>query len=468
MKINIPIHIFLILSFSFTVSAQDCLPKGITFSTQKQIDNFSTNYPDCTKIKGDVRIEERNPKSINNLNGLFQITSIEGNLKVSVNTDLTSLKGLNNLTSIGGQLGIWGNTSLENLSDLENLNTINGHLTISKNTSLINLSGLNNLTFIGGLLRIKENDSLTNLDGLNNLTSIEKDLWVGNNNNLKDLTGLENVTTIKANLLISLNKSLVNVDGLNNLTTIGGSMKIWENPSLTSLSGLDNVTSIKGNTNVYDNASLTNQKKLEKLSLVSEQKLESVSVKKNIKPNKKMKQPAYDDATWEFGAEVGFASMKLKKNMSSKNGFLGDSRKQTVKRSNRRGFRAMATAKYNINGQVHIIGGIGITHAEGTGNRDTNETDFGLFSSSVTTTTDETVSQKYTLIQIPLYFRWHLFGKHRPYSNDSNIFFDLGASFIAPFTDESYFEKSKKISNSSTKSLEFRTNLNSISVAAFF
>ncbi len=32
--------------------AQPCLPEGITFTTQAQIDNFQINYPGCTEIEG--------------------------------------------------------------------------------------------------------------------------------------------------------------------------------------------------------------------------------------------------------------------------------------------------------------------------------------------------------------------------------------------------------------------------------
>ena len=34
------------------VFSQGCLPEGITFTTQEQIDNFQTNYPGCTEIEG--------------------------------------------------------------------------------------------------------------------------------------------------------------------------------------------------------------------------------------------------------------------------------------------------------------------------------------------------------------------------------------------------------------------------------
>jgi len=39
-----------------SVHAQPCLPNGITFTTQGQIDSFPINYPGCTEIGGDVVI----------------------------------------------------------------------------------------------------------------------------------------------------------------------------------------------------------------------------------------------------------------------------------------------------------------------------------------------------------------------------------------------------------------------------
>ena len=45
--------------------AQGCLPEGITFTTQEQIDSFAINYPGCTEIEGFVDI---NGNNITNLN----------------------------------------------------------------------------------------------------------------------------------------------------------------------------------------------------------------------------------------------------------------------------------------------------------------------------------------------------------------------------------------------------------------
>ena len=86
--------------------AQPCLPEGITFSTQTEIDNFQINYPSCTEIEGNVTIKG---DDITNLNGLDVLTAIGGNLAIgdlfpNVNPLLEDLEGLENVTLIGGIL----------------------------------------------------------------------------------------------------------------------------------------------------------------------------------------------------------------------------------------------------------------------------------------------------------------------------------------------------------------------------
>ena len=44
------------LFISTIVISQSCLPEGIEFTTQEQIDNFQTDYPGCIEIEGDVTI----------------------------------------------------------------------------------------------------------------------------------------------------------------------------------------------------------------------------------------------------------------------------------------------------------------------------------------------------------------------------------------------------------------------------
>ncbi len=73
-----------------------CFPNGITFSIQAQIDNFQSNYPNCTEIEGDVEISGNN---ILSLDGLLVLTSIGGFLNIHDNPNLTSLSGLDSISA---------------------------------------------------------------------------------------------------------------------------------------------------------------------------------------------------------------------------------------------------------------------------------------------------------------------------------------------------------------------------------
>ena len=93
----------------YSCPSSSCLPEGITFTTQEQIDNFQTNYPGCNEIEGNVTI---NGIDISNLNGLNVVTSIGGSLLIFGNDILINLSGLNSLNIIGGGLRIHGNAAL--------------------------------------------------------------------------------------------------------------------------------------------------------------------------------------------------------------------------------------------------------------------------------------------------------------------------------------------------------------------
>jgi hypothetical protein len=174
--------------------AQSCLPSGIEFTTQAQIDSFQINYPNCTQVEGKVDI-----------------------WLLGQNSDITNLNGLSVLTSIGGRLIIRYNDSLPSLAGLANLTTT-GQLLIHHNNSLTSLSGLANLTSIGGWsLEISSNALMTSL------------------------TGLEGLTSISGNLTIDYNGSLTTLTGLQNVKSIGGMLDIEGNTVLTSLAGLDSI-----------------------------------------------------------------------------------------------------------------------------------------------------------------------------------------------------------------------------------
>ena len=222
--------------------AQGCLPQGIMFTTQAQIDSFQIDYPNCRHIEGNVEIGYIGYSTdITNLNGLSVLTSIGGRLIIRYNDFLTSLNGLANLTTIIGELMIHHNNALTSLSGLANLTSIGGLLDISGGNSALNsLTGLEGLTSIPGNLTIQYNVSLTNLTGLHNVTSIGGMLDIESNDSLTSLTGLEGMTSIAGDLGIYNNSTLTSLTGLNNLTSIRGVWIIW-NYALSSLTGLDNI-----------------------------------------------------------------------------------------------------------------------------------------------------------------------------------------------------------------------------------
>ena len=262
----------------FAAFSQSCLPEGITFTTQEQIDNFQSDYPGCTEIEGDVGILGVN---ISNLEALHVLSNIGGDLWILNTEALTSLTGLNNIISIGGYLLIQCNIGLVNLSGLESLSSIGGSFEMSLNPALTDIVGLNNLSAIGrelfifgnntlvslnGLgkltfvtnLWIRDNDFLTNLTGLNNLTSIEETLTIRYNDALINLTGLENLTSVGSSVFIQYNDALANMTSLENLSFVGEDIWIGDNSTLTSLAGLENIeANTIGNLIIIKNSSLT-------------------------------------------------------------------------------------------------------------------------------------------------------------------------------------------------------------------
>jgi len=226
---NLTLMIIVLSSFQLTLSSQPCLPGGIIFSTQADIDNFQTNYPNCTEIGGDVLISGN---GITNLSGLTVLTSIGGSLRIDNNNSLISLAGLNALTVIGGYLDIvW-------------------------NESLTSLTGLNTLTSIGGAFSLQHNEALTSLTGLDVLFSMGV-LYIQYNSVLTSLTGLDAVTSIGEHLVIDHNNALTSLHGLNALTSIGGELYIMFNEALTGLAGLENINSNSiTNLHIYNNISL--------------------------------------------------------------------------------------------------------------------------------------------------------------------------------------------------------------------
>ncbi len=244
------------LFIQVSVSSQPCLPEGIWFSSQEQIDNFPINYPGCSEIEGYVYIGDTIPTtSINSLDSLNCITSIGSNLFIVNNESLGALEGLNNLGSIGGSLFIENNDNLQNFSGFGNLSVIGEYAYFQYCESISSFIGLENLDSIGGCMYIYGLHQIYNLDGLNNLEFIGDCFVIGYNSNLNNFYGINNLQSIGGGLIIYANDALVSLQDFSNIISIEGQLKIENNDALQNLYGFDNLNpnSLTGLTIIWNN-----------------------------------------------------------------------------------------------------------------------------------------------------------------------------------------------------------------------
>ncbi len=265
-------YILLLSLFAInSLKGQSCLPEGIKFSRQAQIDSFKINYPGCKELEGNVTIMGYD--DITNLNGLNMLTSIKGDLSISRNPFLVGLAGLDSITSIRGDLIIQSDSLIQNLCGLNSLTHIGGMLEIHQNFVLASLTGLTSINSIGGSLHISSNSELTSLTGLSNLTAVGGDLHIIGDPKLTSLTGFNSINSVGGSLHISSNSELTSLTGLNILTSVGGDLHIIEDSKLTNLTGLNALTTFGGVIVVSNNSSLTGLTGLENVSPNSINKL---------------------------------------------------------------------------------------------------------------------------------------------------------------------------------------------------
>jgi hypothetical protein len=311
--------------------SQHCLPEGITFTTQSQIDSFQVNYPECTVIEGDVMIAG---DDISNLEGLASLTKINGEIVICFNDSLAILTGLEGLTSIGDALRIYENNSLLSLSGLDNIDPASlgiieiwhnpllsdcdvqwicnylgdpkGTINIYQNAvgcnnpfEIANSCGIvlsclpygnyyflsqadvdnfpsyySNCKKLEGFVQIHGED-ISNLDSLTGIDTINGSLHVCGNNNLSSLNGLNNLKYIRDDLALGYwecgnNPDLTSLSGLNKLTSVGRAMLIMWNDGLIDLEGLDSLISVGYSLQIVENASLKSLEGINKLYSVSE------------------------------------------------------------------------------------------------------------------------------------------------------------------------------------------------------
>jgi len=304
-------HFLLLINLLFLLNqlAAQCPDGAVILLTQNDIDDFTASYPNCNALQSNLIIgnyPEGEP-SVKKLDGLKNITAIEGYLYIQETKDLANLKGLENIVTISGDnLLISNNKKLTNLDGIVN-SFIGGHIEIKRNEELININGLSKTSSVNGNLNISDNFQLNNIEGLQNITLVDSNLLIYRCGNLSNLNGLQNLNSIGGDLIIEDNFILNNLDGLQNLKSIGktlsiennrildnlealqnittlegGALHIVKNYTIKSLNGLHNITTIGGDLNIVRNDSLKSIEALQNISNFKGQKI-TIETNRNLK-----------------------------------------------------------------------------------------------------------------------------------------------------------------------------------------
>jgi len=212
--------ILFIAFFQLALAGQNCLPAGITFTAQSQIDGFTSAYPGCKVVGGTVFIQGA---SIKNLDSLIHLERVSGELYITGNDSLLHLRGLSNLQSVGMAMRVQNNPSLKELDGLEQLTAVEGDFFyVGNNQNLLNIEGLEGLDSVAGIFQVWGHDSITSLHGLEQLR------WVGNT------------------LAIFENVSLESLDGLDGLEYVGNDLRIENNTILNDITALHHAVDLNG------------------------------------------------------------------------------------------------------------------------------------------------------------------------------------------------------------------------------
>lgn len=309
--------LFIILLNYFFINAQ-CPSGNVTFQTQGQVDNFLVQYPDCTRIYGNLLFDSNASSPITNVSGLINLTKIDGNFTINYNIWMDTLYGLNNLEEVGGTFFIY-DSWITDISALSNLHTIGADLYLGKST-FSDLTVFANLTNLGGSFYYTNENLYAGPSNLDlNLTTINGDftmsysspgsggeITIGGNASIVEVTGdfslsgakvvdvqiFNDLTTVGGDFSLE-NIKIPNVDGFNSLETVGQGFHIRNmyevsnldgfssinfigvylilsyNYSLTDISGLSGVGAINGTLRIDSNSELVNLSGLENISEIN-------------------------------------------------------------------------------------------------------------------------------------------------------------------------------------------------------
>ena len=284
----------LLLLFTSKVISQ-CPSGAIYLNNQTDVDNFTTDYPNCF-VPDALFVTDAS-----DLSPLNVLTGITGSLYINYGT-MTTLNGLmianansvnifgcNSLTDVSALGNITGGINILSIQDCSVLSSLTGLSTMSPPLSL-GLSALPNLTNLTGLPSFATLESLfISGVGISNINDLSASTILGvnlnNNPSLTDLT-FSNFPTDGASLTIENNNLLSNLD-IGNTVTSFSTFIVTGNPLVTSITGGQNLESaqfIQLNNNAFSSLSfLSDIEGVGNLSISNEPNLANLSDLQSLK-----------------------------------------------------------------------------------------------------------------------------------------------------------------------------------------
>jgi len=256
-------YIYLSLFLCFTLHSINLYAQCPSFATilrtQSDVDSFQLKYPDCQHLEGELYLGalsfSDSSSNIKNLNGLLQLSRINGGVSMIRLDSLVHADGLNNVEYIGGDLFIKFSEKLKGLRGFSSLDTISGSLVVENCDSLESMLGLDSLSFIGNDISIVSNGNLRSLNGLENITMSGGSIFLRDLPLLSSLDGLQNLEHVGGFYEID-ETGISNFSGMEKLRMVDRLLDIDENVNLLTLEGLNNVDSLGGALRVVNNSSL--------------------------------------------------------------------------------------------------------------------------------------------------------------------------------------------------------------------
>ena len=206
---------FLLFAMIMPLSSQ--CPNNIIGTSQAQLDNLMSQYPDCEQLDGSITIRG----DVSDLSSLSNIESVSGNVYISQNTGLTSLAGLGGLESIGGNLNIALCSNLESLNGLGGLETVGGIIYIQSCDKLASVDALNSVRTIGGDILVKTCHALTEIGSFNALTSLGGEIRITEDSMLTTVSGFNKLTEMADGVSTAECYRLNRITGFRRLKNVG-------------------------------------------------------------------------------------------------------------------------------------------------------------------------------------------------------------------------------------------------------